>query len=682
MKPRLPHLTGRLWTATALAVLISATATAQSIESSDDTTPASRPADVRSDGELESLDDLGDIDLLDLDVPVVVTASRREQSIDDVPYAITVITADDIRRSGARTVCDALRLAPGVDVADLNTWNSAVSPRGFHGFLSNQTLVLVDGRQIFDSFFGGTVWGAWPFQLEDIARIEVIRGPGGVTWGANAMNGVINIITKDPKDQEGVAITSAGGSHGYLRQHLGYAYADQKLRFRISGEYEASDGFRRGGTAILNLNDEYKGGRMGLHGVYEAGDDDTITFSLGSAIVDGGFARSPVGGLRGAHPENQTNFVLGKWTHHGVDTHVFEVTGYVNDYHVIAALPQVDYRYQQYALQLSHTFEPADNHTLTWGLDSRVDVVDAGNADPFMLESEVVSTGIIGAYVQDEWRFAERWTLNLGGRVDYDTYGGFQPSGRAALSYRLNNQTSFYGAISRAFHMAPGALRDMDTPFLQGLARARTNRKIAPQTLVAYEVGYAGRYLDHRLHLNANAFWHEYWDLTTLSPRIGPPAIIRMDEDNRAAASQYGVELDAQFSVTNKLTLLGNYTYQQFDWESRAPISDKEIISPPQHKFMVGARCSATDDLHFSSHLYWVDKVEAPNPWNPFKAGHVDSYFRLDLMAEHEFWEDRAAFSVGVRNLIDTHHYEGGTLFLNDAEVPRMIYAQLRLSFK
>ena len=682
MKPQ-HSVIGDAWRLIAASLILNgAIACAQESEPSSEGPQTSVPAKSDPTTEPQEYGGLGDIDLLDLDVPVVVTASRREQAIEDVPYAVTVITAEDIRRSGALTVADALRLAPGMEVSDLNTWNSAVSPRGNQGYLSNQTLVLVDGRQLFDSFFGGTIWGAWPFQLEDIARIEVIRGPGGVNWGANAENGVINIITKDPADQVGATFIAAGGSRGFHREHLGYAFADDKLRFRISGEYDAIDGFRRGGTPILNLNDEYKGGRIGVYAIYDRGEDDTFTFSTGSAIVDGGYPRSPVGGLRGAHPESQTNFVLGKWTHRGVDTHVFDLTAYVNDFHIIDGIPQVDYRYQQVALQFSHTFEPADQHTLTWGIDTRLDLVDATNADPYMLTRDYVSSGIVGVYIQDEWRFARKWTLNLGGRYDYDTYGGFQPSGRAALSYRVSEHESVYGAVSRAFQMAPAALRFVNVPFLQGLARAYARREIDPQTLVAYELGYRGHYLSNRLNLNANTFWHEYWDMTTLSPRLGPPAIVRMDEGNRAAGSLYGVELDAKFAATQRLTLLGNYTYQQLDWESRAKVVEKEIMTPPRHKFMVGARFSATDDIHLSSHLYWVDDVEAPNPWNPFKARHIDDYFRLDLLAEYEFWEDRAALSVGVRNLIDNHHYEGGTQFLNDAEVPRMIYGQLRLSFK
>ena len=155
-----------------------------------------------------------------------------------------------------------------------------------------------------------------------------------------------------------------------------------------------------------------------------------------------------------------------------------------------------------------------------------------------------------------------------------------------------------------------------------------------------------------------------------------------MDENNRASASLYGAELEARYAVSKSLTLLGNYTYQQFDWDSIARVNEKEIMSPPRHKFMVGARYSPIKDLHLSSHLYYVDAVTAPNPANPFIPRDIDPYFRLDLLAEYEFWDNRAAISVGVKNLLDSNHYEGGTLFLNDAEVPRMIYAQLRLSFK
>ncbi|MFQ5502552.1 MAG: TonB-dependent receptor plug domain-containing protein, partial [Phycisphaerae bacterium] len=540
-------------------------------------------------------------------------------------------------------------------------------------------LVLVDGRQIFDSHFGGTLWGIWPFQLEDIERIEVVRGPGGVTWGANAVNGAINIITKDPRDQLGLTYTAGGGSRGTYKTHLGYAFEEDKLRMRISGEYEASDGYIRGGSILRRLDDEAKTGRMNLHAIYEAGPDDTWTFSAGSGIGDGGFAPTPLAGfgLR-RNSASQSSFLLAKWRHQVAKDNAFELTGYVNDSFGSPGVPAIDYRYQQLALQFGHTFKRNDTHTVSWGIDGRADLLDATNSDPFMLSKGFVSTGIVGLYLQDEWRFAPKWTLNLGGRIDYEFYGGFQPSARAALSYELSEDSMIYGAVSRAFQMSPAGLRFLRLPMLNGIVTATGNRNVAAETLIAYELGYRGRIAD-RLDLNLNLFWHELDDLTTISPRLGPPGLIRMAFGNHAEASMYGAEFDAKYRATDNLTLLANYTFQELDWRADVPLQDKDTISPPEHKAMVGARYSPSEDLHLSSHLYWVDFVKAPNPSLPFISNRIEPYFRLDVVAEQELWDDRASIAVGVRNLLDSGHFEGSTIFMNDAEVPRMVFAEFRL---
>ncbi|MCK4342478.1 MAG: TonB-dependent receptor [Phycisphaerae bacterium] len=642
---------------------------------------ASRPVAGQPVPEDIEIDDLEDIELLELEVPVVVTAARREQKITDVPYAISVITQEDIRRAGARSVPEALRLVPGMDVAALHFGTNAVSPRGFHAMLANKTLVLVDGRQIFDCVFGGTVWAAWPFLLEDIERIEVIRGPGGVTWGANAVNGVINIITKDPKDQVGLTFIGGGGSRGWNKEYLGYAFSDEKLRFRISGQYEGSDGFLRGGSLFGKLEDDFKLGSMAIHGIYEATQRDTLLFSAASSVLDGGYTPNPLLDPRRSNCGGQTNYALGKWTHRVAADNTFELTAYVNDFHASFGLDSLDYRYQQFALQFSHTFKPSKTHTLSWGIDSRLDLIDGTNGDPPAMRTPYVTSGAIGVYLQDEWRFAERWQLNLGGRIDYDAYGGFEPSARAALSYRLNDNTAFYGAVSRAFQMSPAAGRHGDMELFGGLGWLHSPLDLDSQTLIAYELGYRGRYFD-RLEVNLNLFWNEYADVITFSPRLGPPRLLRIEYDNNGSATVYGAELDAKYAATKQLTLLGNYTYQQLEWDSSAPFHETDTIGPPKHKFMLGARYSPTEDLHLSSHLYWVDAIRAPNPDFPLVSRGIDAYFRLDLLAACEFWDDRASISVGVRNLLDSHHYEGTSLFVNDAEVPRMIFAELRVTLK
>ena len=641
--------------------------------------PSALPTSNSAPAEPARAESVEDIELLELNVPMVVTASRHEQKITAVPYAISVITAEDIRRAGARSIPDALRLAPGVDVADLTYGNWAVSPRGFHGFFASKTLVLVDGRGIFDSVMSGTLWGTWPFQLEDIQRIEVIRGPGGVIWGANAVNGVINIITKDPATQTGLTVTGGGGSRGTYRQHTGYAFQDGKLRMRVSGELEGSDGFL-GPTSVLgNFRDDFQAVRGGVHAIYEQGPNDTFTLSAGSAVVDGNWPVPPMLFQRTLPPRAQSNYLLGRWTHRVAADNTVELTGFVNDYQIMSGVAWSDYHYDQFALQLRQTFHPADNHTVTWGVDSVLDVTDATGADPYMLSQDVIHSGSVGVYGQDEWRFAPRWALNLGGRVDYDAYGGFQPSSRAALSYELTKESMIYAAVSRAFQMRPAAGRFVDFPLADPFLHVVSDRNMDPETLIAYELGYRGRFFD-RLDVSLNGFWHDYDDLLASNFGLGPPGLMKIMSGNDASISLYGVELDLKYAVTRSLTLLGNYTFQRPD--SSPSTFGSDVITPPEHKFMTGARYAVTDALRLGAHLYYVDAVTAPSGSNPIARRSIDPYFRLDLNAEYEFWKDRASVTVGVSNLLDPRHPEGGSGSLADGEVPRMIYAELRMTLK
>jgi iron complex outermembrane receptor protein len=673
VRGRLPRILVTLF-----AAVLTAAARGQSSESRPASQPAAPPSTEESSAGASAEETLEDLELLSLDIPTVITATRREQKISTLPYAVSVITKEDIRQSGARSVPDALRLAPGVDVAETSSAIAAVAPRGLHGLSAREVLVLVDGRQIFDSVFGGTLWGDWPFQLEDIERIEVIRGPGGVTWGANAVNGVINIITKDPADQLGLTVTGGGGSRGNHKEHLGYAFQEGKLRMRVSGEYEAHDGFK-GDSLFGPVDDYFKVGRMNVHAIYDAGPHDTLTLSGGSNVEDGAFPLTPLMRLTGrTRPDTQSNYVLGKWEHTVAPDNRFKITGYVNDFRLDAGSPAIQYQYQQFALQFGHTFTPAENHTLTWGVDSRTDLVDTTNADPFFLSQGFVSSAIIGAYVQDEWRFAPRWTFSLGGRIDYEFYGGSEPSARASLAYQLSDDAMIYGAVSRAFQMFPASARFMDVPFAGGLAYMTANADMGAEHLMAYELGYQARLFD-RLHAHLSAFWHEYDDLTSFHLRPGPPGLARIAVDNGFTASTYGAEADLRYLVNKRLSLLGHYTFELQETRGLSPFNFNDYLAAPKHKFMLGARYSPTDDLHLAGHLYYVDASAGPDPTTGLLRRSIHPYFRLDLRAEQEFWDDRASLAVGVRNLLDPSHLEGTSLFQPEAEVPRMVYAEMRI---
>ncbi len=636
-------------------------------------------------GDSEQLDD---IDLLDMKVETVVTGMRRKQDIKDMPYAVSVVTAEDIRRAGARSVPDALRLVPGVDVADGPYGITDAAPRGYWADLSSQTLVLVDGRQVTDTYMSGTFWGTWPFQLEDIDRIEVIRGPAGVIWGANATNGLINIVTKDPADQAGTTVVAKGGSRGMNLEHLGHAFQEGKLRMRVSGEYEGCDGWNEGGNILQKLDDDYKSGRFGLYGIYDKTKYDTITFSGGSSVCDGVFPPPPIWGFRKQNPGTRANYLMTRWDHKINDENSYQVTGYVNDYGCDAGAHFTDYQYQQFALQFSNTLKPVKNHTLVWGLDSRSEMLDTSNSSPRLTEKDFMSTANFGLYLEDEWQFAPRWALTTGGRVDYEFYGGFEPSARMALSYKPDSNSMIYGSVSRAFQMPPLGGRFYEIPLIQGPLGYAWLEQTSDQDakackLLAYELGYRRKFFN-RLETKTNLYWHEYHDTWGVRPKFGFPRLFSFETGNVGPYSSYGVEFESRFVITPKLTLLGNYTFEMFNWRAE---EDFNIVSQtgtsPKHKFMIGPRYDVTDNLHLSSGLYFVDNIVAINPALPnIGKMNIDSYLRWDLRAEYEFWKKRASFAVGVTNLLDPHHYELTSNFVNNAEVNRMIYAEFRVTFK
>src|SRR5476649_1857030 len=211
----------------------------------------------------------------------VTSASRKEQRAEDVPAAIYVITRDDIRRSGMTSVPDLLRLAPGVDVAQINSNKWAVSVRGFNGLRANKLLVLVDGRSVYSRIFSGVLWDAEDVMLDDVDRIEVIRGPGAAIWGANAVNGVINIVTRSAADTQGGLVRGDGGRSGEqasVRYGGTFGAASYRLYSQWTGRDESliapgtrADDRSQSVTAGFRTDWIVRSGALALEGAFTAG---------------------------------------------------------------------------------------------------------------------------------------------------------------------------------------------------------------------------------------------------------------------------------------------------------------------------------------------------------------------------------------------------------------------------
>jgi outer membrane receptor protein involved in Fe transport len=195
---------------------------------------------------------------------------------------------------------------------------------------------------------------------------------------------------------------------------------------------------------------------------------------------------------------------------------------------------------------------------------------------------------------------------------------------------------------------------------------------------MAYELGYKGRPFE-RFELSADLYAHDVHGVRGFVPRLGPPGLINADIENVGNLWLYGAEFEARYAVTPKFKLLGNYTFERCDANLGLPFHFTDAITPPAHKFMIGAQYDVTDDLHLSAYTYYVSGVSAYDGNNPLLPQRIPPYVRLDLRAEYEFWKKHASVAVGVRNLTDPNHPEGGTTFLNNAEVPRMVYAEMRM---
>ena len=198
----------------------------------------------------DELDNFGSLDIAQLAQIKVVSVSKKEESLQQAASAVTVVTSEEIRRSGATTLPEALRYIPGLEVAQINAHDWAVTSRGLNNIRANSLLVLVDGRTIYSPTFGGVFWETSGIPMEEIERIEVIRGPGGTTWGANAVNGVINVITKSSKDTQGVMLSAGGGTEKNALSYARYGFQLGKNTWgRIYGNYTLADEARFGNGA-------------------------------------------------------------------------------------------------------------------------------------------------------------------------------------------------------------------------------------------------------------------------------------------------------------------------------------------------------------------------------------------------------------------------------------------------
>lgn len=643
-------------------------------------------------GSVESYLDLPLQDLLSMEV---TTVSKKEQSISETAAAVFVITQEDIRRSGVTSIPELLRAVPGFQVAqvDANTW--AISSRGFNNIFANKLLVLIDGRTVYTPSFSGVYWDIQDTLLEDVERIEVIRGPGATLWGANAVNGIVNIITKDAADTHAGLATLGAGSEdrGILALRYGGPLGE-RTNGRIYAKYLDRGGVSDWATGD-NVGDDWQATRAGfrvdgeLHpqrrwtlqgDIYQQDHDQTSNLWQ---------TAPPFLVTADDSAESSGWNLLARWEEGFSDTASASLQIYFD--HTERDEIILEQRYDTLDIDFQHRFAPAASTEIVWGLGYRHIEDKFENTFNVTLTPDAEDRELWSAFMQAEFSFLEdQVRLTLGSKFEDNDYTGieYQPSIR--LLWAPNEQHSVWGAVSRAVRTPSrvedsGAVVTAVTPigFPPGFAVVTTSRsnRFESEKLIAYELGY--RITNSRdLSFDAAAFFNRYDELRSIE--FTSPTTIAFD--NKANADSYGLELAVDWRPQDWWRLQTTYTWLKLDLGLDSDSSDTITTTlaegaNPEHQWSLRSSMNLARDWEFDLWAYYVDRVPVASALALSQNIEVEAYVSLNARIA---WRPRKNLELSLigRNLLDPEHLEYvDDFFSAPAEIERSIYGQLQMKF-
>ncbi len=637
--------------------------------------------------------DLTSTSLEDLMNVEVTSVSKKEQKLSEVAAAIYVITPEDIRRSGARNIPDLLRMVPGLDVAQIDASTWAISARGFNLQFSNKLLVLIDGRAVYTPLFGGVNWDTQDVPLEDIERIEVIRGPGGTIWGANAVNGVINVITRRAADTQGVLLTGGGGT---VTQSFGTVQYGGKIKqdtsYRVFGSYQSTDHYLD--AAGLDANDGWHLAHGGFREDSKLGAKDTLTTQgdiytgeAGATIVHSEF--TPPDNVNVIRLESLSGGnILGRWNHVFSERSDTTLQVYFDNYTTNG--PESDETRNTVDIDFQHHIALGKRQDLIWGGGYRYSWDHTrGTVDQAFVPASF-GGDLYNLFVQDEITLKpNRVKLYVGTKVEnnYFTSIDVEPSIRAA--WTPNNRRTVWGAISRSSR-APtrrdtglfatlAALPGPEAVLLLG------NPNFNSEHVIAYEAGYRTQ-ATQRLSFAVTGFINQYSELESIEgmapyfdPNFTPPLqVIPNVLGNKMHGNTEGVEASAMWKVMDRWTLSPGYSFLQMHLHLDADSTDTISVadtqgSNPVNQAQLRSHVELPKGFSWDLNTYFVGRLPAQQ---------VASYTRVDTQVTWKFRE-RASFSVVGQNLLQDHHYEFNDMLqsVNSSQVKRSAYAKLTWEF-
>jgi iron complex outermembrane receptor protein len=620
--------------------------------------------------------------------PEVFSLSKKKENAFDAPSATYVLSSEEIRRSGVTSIPEALRLVPGVQVArmDGNKW--AITIRGFNRQFSNKLLVMIDGRTVYTPLFSGVFWDIYDYVFADIDRIEVVRGPGGTIWGANAVNGVINIITKSAAQTQG----------GYVSQIIGSQ--DKSItEVRCGGETKDGNNYRlyakksvRDGLDRFSTNTENKDGmsqdRAGFR--YDMSSIADNKISISGDVFDGtsyNYFPNLNNPTKNDKDSRGANIVV-NWDRKISNKSSFILNSYLDyDQFDIPVLKRTAHTFD---VDFQHFYNFSRDNQFVWGLGYRqiaddIDESDVNGITPIHYSNEKRNDQLFTAFIQDKFALiSDELYLTVGSKFEHNDFTGFEYQPNARLAYYPDRKQTIWAAVSRAVRTPTRGESDITLRNQNSsLVLNQGDPTYESEVLTAYEVGYKIK-PNTKILIDATAFYNQYNKLRTLEP-TGPSGT-NPTVANLGYGDSYGFEIAGKWQATDDWRLESSYEYLKSRLDSSQASNDNGSVlrnsdnlqnsegQSPQSQFKLKSFYNITPKLEFDNILYYVGGLDRGNG-NLSKG--IPSYVRLDTRLGY-FFTKNLDVSVGVQNLLDQRHTEfKAALYNQQTQSGRTYYAKL-----
>ena len=586
----------------------------------------------------------------------VTSVSKKPERLSDAAAAVYVITREDIRRSGYTSIPEILRLAPNLQVARVSASTYAISARGFNSTSANKLLVLIDGRTVYTPLFSGVFWDVQDTLIEDIERIEIISGPGGTLWGSNAVNGVINIITRQSQETKGALVNLGEGTEERGASVRYGAKLGEDATLRIYGKGFYRDNTVRGdGTGV---QDAWKKGQVGFRTDWGRGSD---AFTLQGDGYTGTIAQ--VGdnvSISGAN-------LLARWNRALQDGSALKVQAYFDRTRRIVP-GTFGELLDTYDIDAQHRFQWGTRNEIVWGGGYRLMHDAVTNSAVLAFLPNVKSLQLINVFLQDSIALRERLQLTVGTKLESNSYTGWEVQPSARLAWKVRDDTLLWSAVSRVVRTPSRVDRDffVFVPTFQ----IAGGPDFKSEKLIAFEIGYRAQPVPHA-SLSISTFYNVYDDLRSIE--LGPGGAMPFTLTNQMEGHTYGVETWGSYRVLDWWRLSAGYNYLKENLGFKAGSRDTNIAAlgnDPAHQFSARSAMNLANNLEWDAGLRVIGALGSPD---------VPKYVTLDTRLGWAFMKGVELSLIGY-NLLDHDHPEFGAAATR-SELARAFYARIVWSY-